>query len=130
MNTHIGLFAENAEALTRFYVEMLGFEEAGRRVISKSLMVPIFGLSDDCEMIKLRQGDTILEIFSPVGPKPRVSNGIRAGYNHWGITVANREEYCTRLEQQGVTVIRAEKEGRNIYFIKDPEGNRIEVFDA
>ena len=130
MNTHIGLFAENPEALVRFYVEKLDFQEAGTRLIPKSLMILLFGLDADCEMIKLRRGDIILEIFAPEGMELRRKTDDMSGYNHWGITVKNKGDYCHRLEQKGVTVIKAEKGGRFIYFIKDPEGNRIEVFDV
>ena len=130
MNTHVGLFAAEPEVLVRFYTEKMNFVEAGRRVIPQSMMQPIFGLEVDCEMIKLRLDDTTLEIFAPLENRlERKREGI-AGYNHWGITVADKEDYCLRLERSGVTIIKAEKDGRQIYFIKDPEGNLIEVFDS
>ena len=130
MNTHIGLFAENPEILVRFYEEKLDFQEAGTRLVPKSLMTPIFGLDADSKMIKLRKGDIILEIFAPEGIELRRKTDDMFGYNHWGITVANKEDYCLRLGQRGVPVIKAGADGRFIYFIKDPEGNRIEVFEA
>jgi catechol 2,3-dioxygenase-like lactoylglutathione lyase family enzyme len=52
-----------------------------------------------------------------------------SGYNHWGLGVEDKESYIIRLEKMGVPLLRLEGNGKFIYFIKDPEGNLIEIYE-
>ena len=45
------------------------------------------------------------------------------------LNVLDKESFCRDLAGKGVEIIKAPYKDRYIYFIKDPEGNRIEVFD-
>lgn len=51
------------------------------------------------------------------------------GYNHWGLRVNNRVAFCRSLKKKRVKVIEITRNNRKVYFIKDPDGNLIEMRD-
>lgn len=126
---HIGLITGNPDILVKFYIEKLGFKEMGTRLIPASLMKQLFGLTCECQMTNLVQGEIVLEMFNlgDIDISLRTEN--TSGLNHWGLYVPNKESFCRELASKGVEIIKAPYKDRFIYFIKDPEGNRIEVFD-
>ena len=126
---HIGLFSPNPEKLISFYVEKLGFEEGDSRRISNDLMSQIFDVPTNCRMTKLHFGEIILEVFSLEGWELKNRHVDSSGYNHWGLTVEDKALFCAKAEEQGADVIKVAHKDRFIYFIKDPEGNLIEVFE-
>jgi len=126
---HIGLITGNDDILVKFYTDKLGFRESGARLISASLMKQLFGLPCECQMTKLVLGEIVLEIFNPTGIDISLRTEDTSGLNHWGLNVLDKESFCRDLASKGVEIIKAFHKDRHIYFIKDPEGNRIEVFD-
>jgi len=128
-NIHIGLFAQDAKKMLDFYTRKLGFTASEERQLPASIMTSIFGLDSECLMVKLKLDDIVLEIFSPANIVLTPSRENKSGYNHWGITVADKAEYCRRLEKNGVEIIKTSYKERFVYFIRDPEGNLIEVFE-
>ena len=126
---HIGLFSQNPGILVPFYTEKLGFENQGSKTISKEWMTQIFNMPAVCQLIKLRLGSAVVEIFVPqsVGMGEKISPSL--GYNHWGLGVEDKQEFVRVLEKRNVPVMKLEGTGRYIYFIKDPEGNLIEIYE-
>ncbi len=124
---HIGLFSQNPEILVPFYTDKLGFKHQESKSISKEWMTQIFGLSAECQLIKLRFGSAVVEIFVPQSGELGSKITPSAGYNHLGLVVEDKELYVLKLESNGVQVLKLKGTGRFIYFIKDPEGNLIEV---
>lgn len=129
-SNHIGLQTDSSQTLIRFYTEKLGFEKGETRTIPKDLMDRIFGLSWECRMTKLRFGRVILEIFSPENMQLEKKSVNSKGLNHWGLEVENRETFILECEQKGVDLLKIDRNGRFIYFIKDPDGNLIEIFGS
>ena len=126
---HIGLFSQKPEILVPFYTEKLGFEYQGSKSISEEWMSQIFGMPAACQLIKLRFGTAIIEIFVPSSGKLEDNIMPSQGYNHWGLGVEDKEFFVRELESNGVPVLKLEGTGRFIYFIKDPEGNLIEIYE-
>lgn len=124
---HIGLFCQNPEILVPFYTEKLGFENQGSKSISGEWMTQIFGIPSACQRIKLKFGSAVLEIFVPQSGKSDDKIMPSLGYNHWALGVEDKESFVRELESKGVPVLKLEGAGRFIYFIKDPEGNLIEI---
>ena len=126
---HVGLFSQNPKKLIPFYTEKMGFEQIGTKTISKEWMTQIFGMPAACQLVKLRYGFAVVEIFVPQagGLNDRITPSV--GYNHWGLGVEDKEAYVDRLEKKGVPVLKLEGTGKFIYFIKDPEGNLIEIYE-
>lgn len=126
---HIGLFSKYPDKLMPFYMEKLGFEHLGTKSISKEWMTQIFGMPAACRLIKLHYGSAVVEIFVPQGGDLNDRIPPSVGYNHWGLGVEDKEAYVRRLEKKGVPVLKLEGTGKFIYFIKDPEGNSIEIYE-
>ena len=126
---HIGLFSFQPEELTAFYVDKLGFEQGESRFLSKDLISLIFTVPANGRMTKLFFGEITLEVFSLEGGGLKSRTVDTSGYNHWGLTVEDKEKFCAEAEERGAEVIKVAVKDRFIYFIKDPEGNLIEVFE-
>jgi catechol 2,3-dioxygenase-like lactoylglutathione lyase family enzyme len=43
--------------------------------------------------------------------------------------VADKELFVRELDKKGVPVLKLEGTGRFIYFVQDPEGNLIEIYE-
>lgn len=127
---HIGLFSQNPELLVAFYTEKLGFEHHGSKSISKEWMTQIFGMPAACQLIKLRFGSAVVEIFVPESGSLDGRITPTQGYNHWGLGVADKDLFVRELEKKGIPVLKLEGAERFIYFVKDPEGNLIEIYET
>ncbi len=127
---HLGLISDDPTALIRFYTEKLGFSEGENRTIPSDLVHEIFGLPVECRMTKLHRGEMILEVFSPLGLEIEPRADTQAGYNHFGLWVEDKKQFCRQLAEQGVEVIETPYKDRFVYFVKDPDGNRIEIFET
>jgi catechol 2,3-dioxygenase-like lactoylglutathione lyase family enzyme len=137
---HIGILTNNANRLADFYIHKLGFKKEKQEILPASLMKPIFGISTDCQFIRLESArinsarsslgskGVKIEIFQPhslcLNGKLRVR-----GYNHWGFCVSDKKKFCQELKRKKVSIIEVKRNGRMVFFIKDPDGNRIEIRD-
>ena len=127
---HMGIFSNNPQGLIGFYTEKLGFSQHATKMVSRSIMEPVFGLSSPCSLTKLTLDGIVIEIISPENGQLKKGGQNTSGYNHWGLGVPDKERYCQSLEKQGIPVIRIEKNGGYVAFIKDPDGNLIEIYEA
>lgn len=127
MCDHIGIFTNNYDRLVNFYIGKLGFRKEKEGVLPKSIIEPIWGLASDCKFIRLVSGDVKIEIFDPITIDLREKIGDIIGYNHWGYEVEDREEFCRKLKRKKVNLIEVKRDNHMIYFVKDPDGNTIEI---
>jgi len=127
---HVGIFTNNPRELIRFYTEKLGFEVEGEKTVSEELLRGIFGLLSPCTLTKLRFDKVILEILTPQNLELKKRPNDVKGYNHWSLGVQNKEAFTEELKKKGVLVLEFEKNGHFIYFVKDPEGNLIEIYES
>jgi len=127
---HLGIFTNNSQDLIQFYTEKLGFQEGETKLISRDLMEQIFGIPSPCTLTKLKLGQSVLEIISPQNLKLKARGPHISGYNHWALEVSDKEKFSQDLRQKGVIVLEVERGGRKIFFIRDPEGNLIEVYQT
>ena len=123
---HIGIFTNNPGKLVKFYTDKLGFTKEKEDMLSRSIMESIFGVLADCSLIRLGLGNVKIEIFAPVSVMENKIDNI-FGYNHWGFVVPDRNKFLDELKNSGVDIIEVKRDGRSVYFIKDPDGNRIEI---
>lgn len=124
---HIGIFTNNSKKLANFYTKKLGFKKSKEEILDKSIFRTIFDIADDCKFIRLLSGNIMVEIFEPVST--RVHKGIKniRGYNHWGYCVADKEKSVQKLRRKRVKIIQVKRNDHVVYFITDPDGNRIEI---
>jgi catechol 2,3-dioxygenase-like lactoylglutathione lyase family enzyme len=124
---HIGFFTHNSESLVRFYVDVLGFERKQVSILPKSIAETVFGMASDCRFIKLSRHEFVLEIFEPLCPDIKKLMPGKDGINHWGYCVKDRAAFVDRLRKQGFEIIEVNRNEHYVYFLKDPDGNRIEI---
>jgi catechol 2,3-dioxygenase-like lactoylglutathione lyase family enzyme len=124
---HIGLFAAQPDRLIDFYINKLGFILEAEKEVPQYLMRRVFDVNSSCRLIKLRRGDAVLEIFSCSHLNRKRLGDRNLGFNHWGLGVDDKEAFCLEVERKGVTLLKIDMNGRFIIFIKDPEGNLIEL---
>ena len=127
---HFGILARNPEKLKEFYIEKLGFEEGETRLLPADLVDQIFSIPSACYLIKLKRGSLVLELFSLTEMETEEKKSATSGYNHWGLGVENKERFVEDLKQLDVSVMEIQHSGRTIYFVKDPEGNLIEIYES
>lgn len=131
---HLGFFTNDADRLVDFYREMFGFAVEKEDLLSSSIVRQIFGISSPCRFIKLAAGRHLpssvrLEIFQPLTRKlGRRRNGL-VGCNHWGLRVGDRVEFARTFRRGGIPVIEARRGEHSVFFVRDPDGNRIELRD-
>jgi len=131
---HLGFFTNDADRLVDFYRDAFGFAVEKEDILPSSVVRQIFGISASCRFIKLAAGGHFLspvklELFQPLARKlGRRRNGL-VGCNHWGLRVGDRMEFVRAFRKQGISVIEARRGKHSVYFVRDPDGNRIELRD-
>ncbi len=126
---HIGLLTSNAKRLLRFYTTTLGFKKTKEELLPTSIMKPVFNIACDCIFIKLVSGNVMIELFEPTSLSMRRRLNSTAGIHHWGYCVGDREKFVSRLKKKNVKIITIKRNDHSVYFISDPDGNRIEIRD-
>lgn len=119
---HSMIRVQNLEDSLDFYKNALGFHETRRKEHPESKFDLVY-LSDPDELFELE-----LTYNYDHGPYE-----IGDGYGHMAVLVDDLEESHKRHQEQGydVTELKGLVKGRkNYYFIKDPDGYKIEVIQA
>lgn len=124
---HIALFTNNPKRLVRFYADKLGFVKEKESFASKEILKPIFGFNKDCGLIKLNRDGMWIEIIYLKDGRFGPRKDANIGYTHWAYGVGDKEGFAKALAKKGVSVIRVDRAGHPVFFIKDPDGNRIEL---
>ena len=118
---HTAYNTTQMDAMLDFYVNKLGFEE----------MFRINNDQGNLSLLYLRINDTtFIELFPGTPSQPR--EGRAAGYNHLCLDVSDIEGTVAWLRGQGVAIdrdIAFGKSGCKMAWIKDPDGNRIELME-
>lgn len=128
---HIGIFTGHHKRLLDFYLPVLGFKKEYQTILPKEVMYPIFGIPYECHMVKIIGGGIALEIFWLDDYKLKSEGRWMSGYNHFGLEVKDRDRFIKRLKTRfKAKIIKVDRGGRFVYFIRDPDGNLIEVKEA
>jgi catechol 2,3-dioxygenase-like lactoylglutathione lyase family enzyme len=124
---HIGILTNNAHTLITFYTEKLDFQREREEVLPRSIFEQIFGFATDCRFVRLSAGDFALELFEPLRAQARTRTAEVTGLNHFGYCVQNKQDYVDRLREKNVDIIEVKRSSHTVYFVCDPDGNRIEI---
>jgi catechol 2,3-dioxygenase-like lactoylglutathione lyase family enzyme len=124
---HIGIFTNKYQRLVNFYTQKLGFTKGKDKRLSKSLMQSVFGVASEGKFSPLVSGGVRIEIFTLVGSRLLKKFNRSLGYNHWAVCVADTKKFLSGLKKKGVKIISIKRNDHFVYFIEDPDGNRIEV---
>jgi len=126
---HIGILTNNSKRLIDFYTKKMGFAKNKENRLPKSIIKTIFDIPYDCKFIKLVSGDMMIEIFEPLSAHVHERMNNIVGMNHWGYCVEDREKFVQELNRREVDITRIKRNEHIIYFVTDPDGNRIEIRD-
>lgn len=124
---HIGIFTNHYKGLVNFYTLKLGFVKEKEERLTKSIMQSVFGVASEGKFTRLVSGDMRMEIFSLVGVHLRKKDNRSIGYNHWSACVTDKKKFLDGLKRKGVKIISIKRNDHFVFFVKDPDGNRIEV---
>lgn len=125
---HIGFFTAHPKRILNFYITQLGFVKDAEAILPKNIVYSIFRIPSSCFMVKLVKQDICLEIFWMKHYTLKVKSKDTSGYNHFGIEIENREQFCNRLSNKFKIKATKVKRGDHYnYFIRDPDKNIIEI---
>jgi len=123
---HIGLWTDNALRLINFYKKKLGFKVISSQRLPGNIVKKIFGFNTSCCFYRLQFEGLKLEIFEP-HKKSVFKKTFTSGIHHFGLVVENREDFITNASKQKIKIVKVKRDGHFVYFIKDPDGNMIEI---
>jgi glyoxylase I family protein len=134
---HVAVSTADIEATIKFYTEGLGAELVMEFSWENNDTIDgIVGLkSSAAKQAMLRLGNTHIEVFEYISPKPKPADPERTaanhGYTHFCLDVTDIESEVKRLEKYGMKFFAKEplKETGGIRAIygRDPNGNIIEL---
>ena len=119
---HIAIICSDYAKAKEFYIDKLGFE----------LFREVYRPAQDDYLRMLRQGDTVLELFSRPDAPARVNNPEAMGLRHLAFHVKDIEPAVAWLNGLGIETepIREDKvNGGRFTFFKDPDGLPLELHE-
>ncbi|HYE87380.1 MAG TPA: VOC family protein [Vicinamibacterales bacterium] len=136
--SHVGITVRDFNETVRFYWEMFGCPLVGVSDADPNRVRGFFGVDAPdakCKIGWIRvPGGGVIEIFefNPQLPHADVP-WQRVGLTHFSLRVTNIQKWYTYLKGKGVTVLGQPEQspngGQRFFFIKDCDGNLIEIMD-
>jgi catechol 2,3-dioxygenase-like lactoylglutathione lyase family enzyme/flavodoxin len=128
---HIGWVTNNQALFEKFWVDIIGAEKISESYISEDMSSVLFGKKFVSKCVKYEYNGTILEIHIPTTPDKNFNEMRRDffcyGINHICFMVDDREQFLKNLpDTVEVKIFNNPKGWKNI-FIRDFEGNWIEI---
>lgn len=122
---HTEFVPADFEKTLRFYTEILGFEITMRRKVERPPMK---------ELVFIKLGDTMMELFSVENPLPVSREPWKAGYRKIAIQVENVPKALEYLKSKGVEIVSGPPPAPGAPpptrgEIKDPDGLSIELVE-
>ncbi|MFC2044966.1 VOC family protein [Chloroflexota bacterium] len=94
---HVEIVPSDFEKSFTFFTEIIGFSVDSRYNINTPPLK---------EVVFLRLGDTLLELFSITNPQPTPKNGWRVGCRRIALEVENMGKTIDFLKAKGISIIR------------------------
>jgi len=138
--SHIGICVSDLERSQRFYCDLLGFRADSRLRVEGEPSQTLLGLDEvDLQAVYLERDGTFIELLyfakpgSVGGAGPRPVNQL--GLTHLSLRVDDFEATVEKLTEAGVefltsTRIENRSFGAHAVFLTDPDGLRIELYQA
>ena len=135
--SHTAITVANFDKFVQFYAEHFGCRLVGVSESDSAKVRTFFGVDAEepkCKIGWLRApGGGMLEIFEFTPQQP--AQGVvwsRVGMTHISFDVNNSYKWHDYLAKQGVTIVsevEKSKHGHTFFFVKDCDGNLIELID-
>lgn len=132
---HIGITVSNLEATLPFYRDVLGLEVVDRFTVSGEAFATGVGVPDATgHFVHLDAGGARVELVSyePSGESRSRERVDQPGATHLGLAVEDVEAFYGDLSEDVETISepRTTESGATILFVRDPEGNLVELIEA
>ena len=132
---HVGVTVSDLDRAVDFYAETFGLDVVSEFSVGGDAFaeaVAVEGAS--AEFAHLDAGDAIVELvtYDPAAEPAETPELNRPGATHLGLTVDDVAAFYADLADDAETLSppRTTESGATVLFVRDPEGNLIEVLDA
>lgn len=136
--SHVAITVADFNRTVRFYSDVFGAHVVGVNCDhDPQRLRTFFGVDDDAPELKIGwirvPGGATIEVFefTPGGPGTPVEWS-RQGLTHLSFNVRGTERWHRHLVAQGVEIVsppEASPKGHTFFFVKDPDGNLVELID-
>jgi catechol 2,3-dioxygenase-like lactoylglutathione lyase family enzyme len=136
--SHVGITVRNFNEFVRFYSDVFGCPLVGVSDTPTERVRSFFGVdapSPTCKIGWIRvPGGAVLEIFE-FNPQLPLEQGPwnRVGLTHFSLNIRNAHKWHADLKRKGVTIVSEPMQSPNggqwFFFVKDCDGNLIEMMD-
>ncbi len=130
MINHIGLFVKDFEPMLKFYEEIFSFKKHHSFSVEPKNIKELFGIDCSAEAWVLETENLRLELIKLSHIITEVKEKLQYGYHHLAIKTDNPDTIIKKAKKYGTPIVQTYKGDHMIYFVKDPEGNSIEVSEA
>ncbi len=135
--SHVGITVSNFNAAVKFYSNLFGCPLVGVADTPPDRVRGFFGVDGPAPACKIGwirvPGGGVLEIFAFEPAQPPVAvPWNRIGLTHFSFNVTHLQMWHDRLKAQGVDIVTAPERsprGHSFFFIRDFDGNLIELMD-
>ena len=132
---HVGITVADLDRAVEFYVETFDLDLLTEFSVGGDAFAEAVAVDDaSAEFAHLDAGDAVVELvaYDPPGEATADPELNRAGATHLGLSVDDVEAFHDGLADDVETLSppRTTESGTTILFVRDPEGNLIEVLDA
>jgi catechol 2,3-dioxygenase-like lactoylglutathione lyase family enzyme len=132
---HVGVTVSDLDRAVDFYTETFDLDVAAEFAVAGDAFAEAVDVAGaEAEFAHLDSGDAIVELvaYEPQGeptPDPELN---RPGATHLGLSVDDVDGFYTTLDDDVETLSppRTTASGTTVLFMRDPDGNLIEVLDA
>ena len=117
---HVALECNNKNNTELFFTKILGLDFKKKIDISESLSEIIFGIKQPVEIFVYENNKLRFEVFI----NKRI---LKNSYNHVCLEIKDIDEFLNRCMEFKVEIIKTQKNGKNLLFIRDFSGNLFEI---
>ena len=124
---HIGIVYNNFQKAVEFY-RNIGINQVGEFTISKDIASKLSLGKSEYKVKVLKKDNILIEVFHIKKPRTAaLKSKVKTGLHHFAIQVADKKKFIRRVRAKQIKVISLKRKTKTVYFLKDPEGNLIEV---
>jgi len=117
---HLAFSIQNADEIHQFYVNILDFHIVKTFELEAELAYKIFNIHKSTQAFFMEGHGLALELFIDKNKK-------QTGFNHWCLSIPDREAFLKKAEKHNATIIRIPRGSYDLIFIKDASGNIFEI---
>ncbi len=117
---HVAVECVDQQSADLFFTTILGMKKIKSTVISKELSTAIFLIDSSVAFHLYDNGTLRVEVFIRRSKREPT-------YSHLCLEVANKDDFITRCKQHGLEPFVVEKDGKQLFFVRDFSENVYEI---